>query len=98
MVAFATDYLDAIHAAKLVLSDIARINLRKARGAFIVPQSKDLVDFDLDFGVEEQLPRAFKIRVNQRGSGRSYLQWNGVFIGDPLSDNISVPDCYRFRV
>ena len=97
MVAFASDYLDAIHAAKLALSDIARINLRKARGAFIVPQSKDLVDFDVDFGVEEQLPRAFKIRVNQRGSGRSYLQWNGVFIGDPLSDNIADPDGYRFH-
>lgn len=35
--------------------------------------------------------------MNQRGSGRSYLQWNGVFIGDPLTDNIADPDGYRFH-
>jgi MazG-like nucleotide pyrophosphohydrolase family protein len=27
----------------------------------------------------------------------SYLQWNGVFIGDPLTDNIADPDGYRFH-
>lgn len=94
---FASDYLDALHAAKLAFADVARGNLRKARGAFIVPQPEDLVDFDADFGVEEQLPRTFRIRVNQRSSGRSYLQWNGVFIGDPLTDNISDMDGYRFH-
>ena len=99
LVAFARAYLDAIHAAKLAFSDVARGNLRKARGAFLEPQAVDLVglDFDSTFGIEEQLPRAFKIRVNQRGSGKSYLQWNGVFIGDPLTDNIADRDGYRFH-
>lgn len=97
IVAFASDYLDALHAAKLVFADVARGNLRKARGAFIAPHPEDLVDFDAKFGIEEQLPRIFKIRVNQRGSGRSYLQWNGVFIGDSLTDNITDPDGYRFH-
>ena len=97
IMAFATDYLDALHAAKLAFADVARGNLRKARGAFIAPQSEDLVDFDVEFGVEEQLPREFRIRINQRGTGRSYLQWNGVFIGDPLTDNIADPDGYRFH-
>jgi hypothetical protein len=97
IVAFASDYLDALHAAKLAFAEVARSNLRKARGAFIVPHPEDLIDFDAKFGVEEQLPRTFKIRVNQRGSGRSYLQWNGVFIGDPLTDNIADPDGYRFH-
>jgi len=55
------------------------------------------LDFDSGFGIEEQLPREFKIRVNQRGSGKSYLQWNGVFIGDPLTDNIADQDGYRFH-
>ena len=78
---------------------MARGNLRKARGAFLEPQPADLIglDFDSDFGDEEQLPRNFKIRVNQRGSGKSYLQWNGVFIGDPLTDNIADRDGYRFH-
>ncbi len=97
IVAFASDYLDALHAAKLAFAEVARGNLRKARGAFIAPSPEDLVDFDAEFGVEEQLPRTFRIRMNQRGSGRSYLQWNGVFIGDPLTDNIADPDGYRFH-
>ena len=99
LVAFARAYLDAIHAAELAFSEVARSNLRKARGAFLEPQADDLVDLDFDseFGAEEQLPREFRIRVNQRGSGKSYLQWNGVFIGDPLTDNIADQDAYRFH-
>jgi len=99
LVAFVRAYLDAIHAAELVFSDVARANLRKARGAFLDPQVDGLVDLDFDskFGAEEQLPREFKIRVNQRGTGKSYLQWNGVFIGDPLTDNIADRDGYRFH-
>ncbi len=99
LVAFARAYLDAIHAAEIAFSDVARSNLRKARGAFLEPQSADLVDLDFDrkFGIEEQLPREFRIRVNQRGSGKSYLQWNGVFVGDPLTDNIADRDGYRFH-
>lgn len=99
LVSFARAYLDAIRAAELVFSEVARGNLRKARGAFLEPQPADLIglDFDSDFGDEEQLPRNFKIRVNQRGSGKSHLQWNGVFIGDPLTDNIADRDGYRFH-
>lgn len=99
LVVFVRAYLDAIHAAELAFSEVARSNLRKARGAFLEPQSDDLVDLDFDskFGIEEQLPREFRIRVNQRGSGKSYLQWNGVFIGDPLTDNIADHDGYRFH-
>lgn len=99
LVAFARAYLDAIHAAELAFSEVARSNLRKARGAFLEPQTDDLIDLDFDskFGIEEQLPREFRIRVNQRGSGKSYLQWNGVFIGDPLADNIADRDGYRFH-
>jgi hypothetical protein len=97
IVAFARDYLGALHAAKLSFADVARGNANKARGAFLPPLPEELVDFDAEFGVEEQLPRQFRIRVNQRGSGRSYLQWNGVFIGDPLTDNIADEDGYRFH-
>ena len=97
IVNFTRDYLDALHAAQLAFSDVARHNLSKACGAFLEPNPSDLIDFDADFEIEEQLPRTFEIRVNQRGSGRSYLQWNGVFIGDPLTDNISDRDGYRFH-
>lgn len=99
VVEFARAYLDAVHAAKLPFADVARGNIKKARGAFLEPAATDLVglDFDRKFGIEEQLPREFRIRINQRGSGRSYLQWRGVFIGDPLTDNIADRDGYRFH-
>ncbi|MGA3954161.1 nucleoside triphosphate pyrophosphohydrolase family protein [Ralstonia nicotianae] len=99
VVAFARAYLDAVHAARLPFADVARGNLKKARGAFLEPRATDLagLDFDRKFGIEEQLPRQFRIRVNQRGSGKSYLQWQGVFIGDPLTDNIADRDGYRFH-
>jgi len=99
LIVFARTYLDAIHAAELAFSEVARGNLRKVRGAFLEPQAEDLagLDFDSEFGIEEQLPRDFQIRVSQRGSDKSYLQWKGVFIGDPLTDNIADCDGYRFH-
>jgi hypothetical protein len=97
LVNFVGDYLDALHATRLVFAEVVWANLRKARGAFISPTPDDLADFDAKFDVEEQLPRSFRIRINQRKSGKSYLQWNGVFIGDPLTDNIADPDGYRFH-
>jgi NTP pyrophosphatase (non-canonical NTP hydrolase) len=99
LVAFARAYLDSIYAAGLAFSEVAHSNLRKARGAFLEPKAADLIDLDFDskFEIEEQLPRKFRIRVNQRGSGKSYLQWNEVFIGDPLTDNIADQDGYRFH-
>jgi len=99
LVLFARAYLDAIHAAELAFSEVARTNLLKARGAFLEPRAEDLaeLDFDSEFEIEEQLPREFRIRVKQRSNGKSYLQWNGVFIGDPLTDNIADRDDYRFH-
>ncbi len=97
VLAFSIAYLDALNATHFALEDVARSNLRKAKGAFFAPRPEDLIDFDASFEIEEQLPRQFRIRVNQRDSGRSYLQWNGVFIGDPLTDNIADPDDYRFH-
>ena len=46
---------------------------------------------------EERLPDKFEILFTQRKNGQSYLQWNGVFIGEPLTDNIGENDSYRFH-
>lgn len=97
LLAFARDYLEALHGTGLIFADVVRGNLAKARGAFIEPEPGHLMDFDASFNEEERLPRKFAIRVNQRSSGKTYLQWNGVFIGDPLTDNIGDPDGYRFH-
>jgi hypothetical protein len=97
MIEFAIAYLEALNTTELSFSGVAQTNLRKVRGAFLEPDQRELIDFDEHFGPEEQLPRQFEIRINQRTTGRSYLRWNGVFIGDPLTDNIADPDGYRFH-
>ena len=59
--------------------------------------SKDLLDFDAGFPEWERLPDNFEIEIFQREIGNSYLRWNGVFIGAPLTDNIGEEDNYRFH-
>jgi hypothetical protein len=73
------------------------MNIEKACGRFLDPDPSLLPTFDSNFLDEERLPLHFEIRITQRKSGRSYLQWNGVFVGDPLTDNILDPDGYRFH-
>lgn len=97
LVGFAKQYLDALHATGLTFSHVVQTNLRKARGAFLEPEPADLIDFDAKFGEEERLPANFRIRIDQRSTGKSYLRWNGVFIGDPLTDNSADSDGYRFH-
>lgn len=97
VVAFALCYLDALLISKLPFAEVAQENLKKVRGAFLPPTPHELIDFDSSLEIEERLPRFFRVRVNQRMSGKSYLQWRGVLIGDPLTDNIGDPDDYRFH-
>ncbi len=73
------------------------MNIEKTRGRFLEADTPELPTFDDEFSDEERLPRYFEIKITQRKSGQSYLQWNGVFIGDPLTDNILDPDGYRFH-
>ncbi|WP_415810481.1 nucleoside triphosphate pyrophosphohydrolase family protein [Litorimonas haliclonae] len=90
-------YIDAVQASKVSFAAIVRGNIVKVRGRFLKPSIESLPDFDLNFSEEEQLPRKFRIEITQRANSRSYLRWKGVFIGDPLSDNIGDPDGYRFH-
>ena len=94
---FSDCYLQAFQAANVNFSKIAHMNIEKTRGRFLDPDTSILPTFDSDFSDEERLPKNFQIKVTQRKSGQSYLQWNGVFIGDPLTDNILDPDGYRFH-
>ena len=95
--AFADHYLQALETARVTFDQIVRTNIDKARGRFLDPDMAHLPTFDSDFDEEERLPRHFEIKITQRKSGQSYLQWNGVFVGDPLTDNILDPDDYRFH-
>jgi hypothetical protein len=97
LVEFARTYLKALHSSNLIFADVVRGNIAKTRGAFIEPDPSELPTFDDEFDEEERLPAEFSIRISERKAGRSYLQWNKVFVGDPLTDNIGDPDGYRFH-
>lgn len=90
-------YGSALRLTGLEFRKVVEDNLIKTLGRFSEPDLSKLEDFDAAFPKDEQLPRHFEIHITQRKSGLSYLKWNGVFIGDPLTDNISKPDGYRFH-
>lgn len=90
-------YVEAIQAAGVSFAAVLNGNIAKVRGRFIATPVDELPDFDVRYPSEEQLPREFEIEISQRPNGRSYLRWKGVFIGDPLSDNIAELDDYRFH-
>ena len=94
---FARHYLMALQVVGVAFSDVVRGNIQKARGRFIRPNLVEMPVFDAGFAPEEQLPWEFEIEITQRKSGQSYLRWNGVFVGDPLTDNIVDKDGYRFH-
>lgn len=94
---FAKKYLQALRAADLTFSVVVERNIAKARGRFVKPDNASLPVFDNGFPEDEQIPWEFEIRITRRKSDRTYMQWNGVFIGDPLTDNIRNPDGYRFH-
>lgn len=95
--AFLDSYMQALRESHVRLSKVVRMNTEKARGRFIDPVISDLPTFDSDFPDEERIPLHFEIKVIQRKAKQSHLQWNGVFIGDPLTDNIHDADGYRFH-
>lgn len=94
---FTGTYVEAVQASGVSFAAVLRGNVAKVRGRFLKPDPEHLPDFDGEYAEEEQLPREFQIEVTQRANGRSYLRWNRVFIGDPLTDNIADSDGYRFH-
>ncbi len=94
---FSGDYLRSLVALRISFARIVHQNIIKTVGRFDPPDFKSLPTFDDKFGEEERLPEKFEITIDQRSSGRSYLRWNNVFIGDPLTDNILDADGYRFH-
>jgi len=97
LITFADCYLQALQAAGVSFAEVARLNLAKVRGRFLASDISQLPTFDSEFTDDERIPAEFEIVIRERKSGQSCLQWNGVFIGDPLTDNIGDPDGYRFH-
>lgn len=94
---FFADYLNVLQATDISLSEVLTNNLMKTEGRFVLPDFGTLPRFDSEFEPDERLPEQFEIFVVERPNGKSYLKWNGVFIGDPLTDNIEGEDGYKFH-
>lgn len=94
---FATTYVQALHSSGMTFGEVARHNASKTRGRFLELNYSDIPTFDDGYEEDERIPDHFEIHITQRKSGKSYLKWNGVFIGDPLTDNIQGEDGYRFH-
>ena len=97
LVTFADRYIRSLQVSDISFGEVARTNLKKTCGRFLAAEIASLPTFDSRYDPEERLPENFRIEITQRKSGRSYLRWNGVFIGDPLTDNILDSDGYRFH-
>jgi MazG C-terminal domain len=97
LIPFIDCYLKALQVSQVPFGDVTRGNLAKTRGRFVAPDPNELPTFDGRFDAEERLPAHFEIEITQRQGRQCYLRWNGVFIGDPLTDNILDADDYRFH-
>jgi NTP pyrophosphatase (non-canonical NTP hydrolase) len=93
--------VSAADEAGVALEDVAEGNLRKTRSRWPLPGERIPPPlFDDEDDPEEQLPRRIEMNIVERGlDGKRYvrMQWNGVNIGDRLTDNKTEPDDYRFH-
>lgn len=94
---FFHDYLQALQTSEIDFDKVVQHNTTKISSRFLDYKLSDLPTFDEDFPADERIPNQFEINIIQRKSGKSYLQMNGVFIGDPLTDNSFDLDGYRFH-
>ncbi|CAB3791464.1 pyrophosphatase [Paraburkholderia caffeinilytica] len=94
---FFASYLGTLQATGISFASVLENNLQKTEGRFLLPDFSTLPTFDEDFDDDERLPAHFEISIIERPNGKSYLKWNDVFIGDPLTDNIETEDGYKFH-
>lgn len=97
MAEFLRCYLRTVSECGLSLVHVLESNIRKTSSRFLITDFNTLPEFDSAFPEDERLPEHFEIEIIKRRSGLSSMKWNGVFIGDPLSDNIAEKDGYRFH-
>jgi NTP pyrophosphatase (non-canonical NTP hydrolase) len=94
---FARVFLAVLGECEVSFAEVLAVNATKTRSRFGKLTLDTQPDFDIDFPEYEQLPRQFTIEMRERDNGKVYLRWNGVFIGDPLTDNIGEEDGFRYH-
>jgi NTP pyrophosphatase (non-canonical NTP hydrolase) len=80
---------------KISLGEIATKNLEKSRSLF---DEGEITHFDNAFEPDERLPRSLTVEFQlDPNTKRSKMVINGQMVGDPLGDNVSREDYYRFH-
>ena len=97
LVEFIQIYIEAVEISQVSFADVVEENITKTRGRFIEPSADSLPRFEDYIPEDEHLPRRFEIDIVRRPSGKYYLRWNDVYIGNALSDEIGDDDGYRFH-
>lgn len=81
------------------LNNAAVSNIKKTLDRWPIKE-EDIALFDTKFNVHEQLPREFTVEFQEIKLGDKiyvYQNFDGVHVGDRLTDNIIDPDFYRFH-
>lgn len=86
----------------LTLEEIASQNLDKIKDRFLVDETTEYKDFDLNYPDSEKFPDEFEIQfVSYVENGINKLKIidnrDGELIGDPLTDNTYEEDGYRYH-
>ncbi|MEZ5881054.1 MAG: MazG nucleotide pyrophosphohydrolase domain-containing protein [Nitratireductor sp.] len=76
------------------LEKVASDNLHKTQAFF---GSVNSPIFDSDFPENERLLDHMRVEFTLTGEGRSQMMFEGILLGDPLSDNSNEEDKYRFH-
>jgi NTP pyrophosphatase (non-canonical NTP hydrolase) len=79
----------------LSLDDVARGNLEKTGRRWSQEPAGQL--FDEAFPPGEQLPRVMEVELRVGPDGKSYMYYEGVQLGDALTDNRYEADGYRYH-
>jgi NTP pyrophosphatase (non-canonical NTP hydrolase) len=87
----------ACTSAQVDLGSALQRNADKVSSRFLPADFSRLPTFDSEFSTDEQLPERFEFFITQRKNGQAYISLNGVFVGDPLGDNMENGDGYRFH-
>lgn len=94
---FIQAYVDTIKIFNVPFTDVIKNNTIKIRDRFVPPPLKNLPEFDDKLLEKERIPREFEIEVAYLSSGKIRLRWAGKKRGNLLSDDIAIPDDYRFH-
>ncbi len=95
--AFLRVFFDAVTLLNLDFKKIVSKNVEKASDRFIKKDKSELPTFDTKYEDFERLPDNFAIEFVKRTKTQQAMRWNGVFIGDPLTDSIGEDDGFRFH-